>query len=54
MKREKDDRFEAGVVLVTTLLLIMLLMVVAASGLGLSRSDLLVSRNLLTGVQDIL
>ena len=51
MKREKDDRFEAGVVLVITLLLIMLLMVVAASGLGLSRSDLLVSRNLLTGVQ---
>jgi hypothetical protein len=42
---------EAGVVLITTLLLITLLMAVGASGLGLSRTDLLISRNLLTGVQ---
>ncbi|MGE0679909.1 MAG: hypothetical protein AB7P69_03220 [Candidatus Binatia bacterium] len=51
MKREKNIRAEEGVVLITTLLLILLLMVVGVSGLGLSRSDLLVSRNLLTGVQ---
>jgi len=51
MKCEKSNSSEAGVVLITTLLLILLLMVVAASGLGVSRSDLLVSRNLLTGVQ---
>jgi hypothetical protein len=51
MKREKNNSAEAGVVLITTLLLIVLLMAVGVSGLSLSRSDLLVSRNLLTGVQ---
>jgi hypothetical protein len=51
MKREKNNRAEDGVVLITTLLLILLLMAVGVSGLSLSRSDLFVSRNLLTGVQ---
>jgi len=42
---------EAGVVLITTLLLITLLLAVAAGALMLSRTDLLISRNLLTGAQ---
>ena len=51
MKYDQRTSSQAGVVLITTLLLILLLMVVAASGLGVSRSDLLVSRNFVTGVQ---
>jgi hypothetical protein len=51
MRREKNSSAEEGVVLITTLLLILLLMVVGMSGLSLSRSDLLVSRNLLVGIQ---
>lgn len=51
MEREKHGDAEAGVVLITTLLLIVLLMAAGVSGLSLSRSDLLVSRNLLGGVQ---
>lgn len=42
---------EAGVVLISTLLLMTLLLAVGVSGLGLSRSDLLVSQNFLTGSQ---
>lgn len=51
MKREKNNRTEDGMILITTLLLIVLLIAVGVSGLSLSRSDLLVSRNLLTGTQ---
>ena len=42
---------EAGVVLITTLLLITLLLAVAAGALLLSRTDLVISRNLLTSAQ---
>lgn len=45
------DRPAAGVVLVTTLLLLALLMIIGMSGVMLSRTDLLISRNLLTGTQ---
>ncbi|HEV8711267.1 MAG TPA: hypothetical protein VGX03_00360 [Candidatus Binatia bacterium] len=45
------DGAEAGVVLITTLLLITLLLAVAAGALLLSRTDLLISRNLLTSAQ---
>lgn len=41
----------SGVVLLTTLFLLTLLMVIAMSGLVLSRTDLFISRNLLTGTQ---
>src|SRR5262245_33907100 len=42
---------EAGVVLITTLLLMTLLLVIAVAGLALSRTDLMIARNLLSGVQ---
>lgn len=42
---------QAGVILITTLLLIALLMIASLNGLSLSRSDLFVSQNLLTGMQ---
>ncbi len=51
MTHEHPWKSEKGVVLITTLLLIILLMVVGMSSLGLSHSDLLVSRNLWTGTQ---
>ncbi len=51
MTRKPMRRSEAGFILITTLLLITLLMVIGMSDLGLSRSDLLVSRNLWTGAQ---
>lgn len=51
MKALRNRPSEAGVVLVTTLLLMTLLLAVGMSGLGLSRSDLLVSHNLLIGSQ---
>ena len=51
MRYEQQERSEAGVVLITTLLLTLLLLAVGVSGLGMSRSDLFVSRNLLSGVQ---
>lgn len=51
MKKVRSRSSEAGVVLLTTLLLMTLLLAVGMSGLGLSRSDLLVSQNLLTASQ---
>jgi hypothetical protein len=51
MNNKRSHIAEAGVVLLTTLLLMTLLMAVGMSGLGLSRSDLLISRNLLIGTQ---
>ena len=51
MTHKPTRRSEAGFILITTLLLITLLMVIGMSDLGLSRSDLLVSRNLWTGAQ---
>jgi hypothetical protein len=42
---------EAGVVLITTLFLMTLLVVFAASGFTLSRTDLMIARNLLSGIQ---
>lgn len=50
MKPERTWQ-EQGVILITTLLLITLLMAVSMSGLGLSRSDFLGARNLLTATQ---
>jgi hypothetical protein len=51
MRDTQSHSSEAGVVLITTLLLMTLLLAVGISGLGLSRSDLLVSHNLLIGSQ---
>jgi hypothetical protein len=51
MTHEPAWKSEKGVVLITTLLLLILLMLVGMSSLGLSHSDLLVSRNLWTGTQ---
>ncbi|HXG22306.1 MAG TPA: hypothetical protein VNN62_24960 [Methylomirabilota bacterium] len=51
MKSCQRRKSEAGVIFITTLLLMTLLMALSVSGLGLSRSDLLVSQNLLTGTQ---
>jgi hypothetical protein len=45
------DESEAGVVLITTLLLVTLLLAVGAGALLLSRTDLMISRNLLTSAQ---
>ncbi len=42
---------EAGIVLITTLLLLTLLTIIGTGGLVLSRTDLMISRNLLTGIQ---
>ncbi|MCS6925164.1 MAG: hypothetical protein NZ578_04590 [Candidatus Binatia bacterium] len=42
---------QSGVVLIATLFLLALLMIIAMSGLVLSRTDLFISRNLLTGTQ---
>ena len=42
---------EAGVVLITTLFLMTLLLVIAVAGLTLSRTDLMIARNLLSGIQ---
>lgn len=44
-------RDQSGVILVATLLIIALLMIASLNGLSLMRSDLLVSQNLLTGMQ---
>ncbi|MGH7964855.1 MAG: hypothetical protein ACRERD_24085 [Candidatus Binatia bacterium] len=43
--------YEAGIVLITTLLLMALLLILTTGGLVLSRTDLLISRNLTTGTQ---
>src|SRR5262245_20716831 len=51
MTHKPTRRSEAGFILITTLLLVTLLIVIGMSDLGLSRSDLLVSRNLWTGTQ---
>jgi hypothetical protein len=42
---------EAGIILITTLLLMVLLMILGTAGLALSRTDLMISRNLTTGTQ---
>ncbi len=44
---------ESGVVLITTLLLMVLLLVVGVGGLALSRTDVMIARNLLSGVQTL-
>jgi hypothetical protein len=44
---------ESGVVLITTLLLMVLLLFISASGLALSRTDIMIARNLLSGVQTL-
>ena len=48
--RQASDR-ETGVVLITTLLLMTLLLAVAVGALFLSRTDLMISRNLLVSTQ---
>ena len=50
-RTSRSDWSEAGVVLITTLFLMTLLLVVIAAGLALSRTDLMITRNLLSGVQ---
>jgi|GEM_PF-4780999 len=42
---------ESGVVLLTTLLLMVLLLCIGVGGLALSRTDVMIARNLLSGVQ---
>lgn len=44
---------ESGVVLLTTLLLMVLLLCIGVSGLTLSRTDVMIARNLLSGVQTL-
>ena len=44
---------ESGVVLITTLLLMVLLLCLGISGLALSRTDVMIARNLLSGVQTL-
>lgn len=44
---------ESGVVLITTLLLMALLLCIGVSGLALSRTDVMIARNLLSGVQTL-
>ena len=44
---------ESGVVLITTLLLMTLLLCIGVSGLALSRTDVMIARNLLSGVQTL-
>jgi hypothetical protein len=44
---------ESGVVLITTLLLMTLLLCVGVSGIALSRTDVMIARNLLSGVQTL-
>lgn len=44
---------EAGVVLLTTLVLMVLLLFVGIGGLALSRTDVMIARNLLSGVQTL-
>jgi len=50
-RTSRSDWSEAGVVLITTLFLMTLLLVIAAAGLALSRTDLMIARNLLSGTQ---
>ncbi len=44
---------ESGIVLITTLFLMVLLLFISASGLALSRTDIMIARNLLSGVQTL-
>ena len=44
---------QSGVVLITTLVLMLLLLFIGVSGLALSRTDILIARNLLSGVQTL-